>query len=119
RGYDGIEQPDPPVRMLRRKKIVRPARRVRHMNATDFLNLARVREAGDVEHDRREVAVRRARPDLDRLHVVIATLELEVLPVHPSTLMDLRLLDRPVIESVRLARVLEGHDVEADRVRPA
>src|SRR2546425_482184 len=94
--------------------IVEPVWHVGHAQAAHFLDLGRVRETGHVQDDRTQVLVRARLAELERLHVVVATAKLEVVPVRaPQSGVQLRVLDVPLVDEPGLFWVPDGDDVKA------
>jgi hypothetical protein len=92
----GDEEQHTPVRMLVGKQRVKSAGAVLGAQAPDFLHLRRVGQARHVEHDGPHVGIRAVLPEVKRLHVVIAAVELEVMAVRsPAAGMQLGLFNGP------------------------
>ncbi len=94
--------------------VVEATRHERLSDPGDLANRGHVGQAGDVEDDPAHVRIRTTLAELDRLDHVVAAVHLEVLDVHPAQAeVQIRLVDAPLVEELRMPLVLDADDVHA------
>ena len=69
--------------------------------------------SGDVEDDGADFRVGSALSELDRLNVVVAVADLELLAVHGSALVQFLILDPPRVDDLGVVRVFDADHVKA------
>ena len=109
------KQQDPAVRVLIREEIVESARRVRRPDPAHLFHLAGIRQAGDIENDRAEIAIGTPGTVLNAQGHVIAPFQLEVpwIKCTRDAGPELGIFDLPLVHHPCPFRILHADDVEA------
>ena len=108
------EHQRPAVGMLVVVDVVETTGRIRSSYSAHFPDGHRVGEASDVHHHGAQVAVRTAPLKLTSLHRVVSALDLEILVLQTAgPLVELGVLDVPVVDHLGVRGIFDADDVES------